>query len=443
MAKTSLYGTIGTSNNNLVDGQQYATTLNAVSGKTVKDLTGNVVASVTGNLTFNTTGQSDAVQLAFGKATGNYQGTLNLAGAKSPIENGEAKTVLGVTVLPENVSYNVDVLSQRKVTLSGGTATAVGLLSGASLPAISLSSTSDDLHTTRVNVAGATVTSGGLTFTLPSTYINAAGSINVPVTVTGFGAAAVTTTGVNSLAVTSAEVASVGDTATYTSLSGKYKYSVTDVGIAQGVTSNSTFGGALTASIGPNATLAIYSTNSSNCVPLSSMVNPSAQYGVVGSEADILNSTLTGAGGATPTMSWRTRTSTEANGPGVLLTSDVVQISGVSGIDYVLQMSYTGQTGTEPIDTFSNGAWATPTGPYEGLSYASYQATLASGTLPTVGTWGVDPTTHQTWEVVSGNGTFAVDPPSAVPEPSTLVLLGIGAIGLLARAWRRRKQIIA
>ena len=268
MAGSSLLGTVSTSNDPLVDGQQYATTLKAVTGKTVKDLTGNVVASVTGNLTISTTGQSDAVKLALGTKTGNYYGTLNLAGSgtTTPIQNGEASTVKNVTVLPETVSYNVDVLSARKLIVSGGTVnapgnqvskfsstggtvTAAGLLNGASLPAFSLSSTGDDIHNTRVTVAGTAVTSGGLTFTLPSTYINSAGSLNVPVTVTGYSTAAVTASGSTSLAVNTAEALSVGDTTKYTSIVNKYKYQVTDVGIATAATTGSGFGPALVANV--------------------------------------------------------------------------------------------------------------------------------------------------------------------------------------------------
>jgi hypothetical protein len=43
--------------------------------------------------------------------------------------------------------------------------------------------------------------------------------------------------------------------------------------------------------------------------------------------------------------------------------------------------------------------------------------------------------------------TFSVGskltPPTAVPEPSTLTLLGIGSLGLLGYGWKRRKQVTA
>ncbi len=52
----------------------------------------------------------------------------------------------------------------------------------------------------------------------------------------------------------------------------------------------------------------------------------------------------------------------------------------------------------------------------------------------TLGDWGVNTTNHTVWAVMDHNSQFAV-----TPEPSTLALFGVGAIGLLAYRWRRRR----
>ena len=53
-----------------------------------------------------------------------------------------------------------------------------------------------------------------------------------------------------------------------------------------------------------------------------------------------------------------------------------------------------------------------------------------------VGNWGVDTSTHQAWVVLAGgnSGEFAV---TIVPEPASLLLMGLGALLLGLRPRRR------
>ena len=152
-------------------------------------------------------------------------------------------------------------------------------------------------------------------------------------------------------------------------------------------------------------------------------------------------------------MSWRTQTQAERTSPSLL--SDVVDLSGMalSGSSgqtapFVLQMTYNpvllpGGAGNEGLWASEGGiylGWLNPNtdiwqnavlGNY-GSSNDYFVGVGAWSGDTTLGDWGVNTANHTAWAVVNHNSEFAV-----VPEPSTLVLLGV-AIGLPGCAWRRR-----
>ncbi len=158
------------------------------------------------------------------------------------------------------------------------------------------------------------------------------------------------------------------------------------------------------------------------------------------------------------------------------MTSDVVKVSGLNpAAGYALQMTFDNRINMA-LDGLTKGTVANElaglyvaeragpgdTGSWQKVAAGAHagdavyggsghleslSAFLAANSAYTLadlaGSWGVDPSspdqgTGHSWVIVAGGGSgiFAV-----VPEPSTLVLIGISAgIGLMAYGLRRRKS---
>ncbi|MCG3179250.1 MAG: hypothetical protein BIFFINMI_01584 [Phycisphaerae bacterium] len=204
-----------------------------------------------------------------------------------------------------------------------------------------------------------------------------------------------------------------------------------------------------------------------------STVNGPGGGPLLGTTVEILAGTNNSGSGATVQFAWRTRTQAEtftAEGgsptePPLLISqgvfglcTDVVEISGVGAGDvFVLQMSYDDYGGAifdEAVEA-ANGCihlnWLNPNGGGEGVAMwenavlgnngtnvgvQNYQGSWDDAGQPMdLGAWGVDTVNNVIWAVLDHNSQFA-----AAPEPATMLLLGLGGMGLLARGTRRRRQ---
>ena len=102
---------------------------------------------------------------------------------------------------------------------------------------------------------------------------------------------------------------------------------------------------------------------------------------------------------------------------------------------FVLAMTYDANSLFAPyLASFDSGTWQRATLDDIGSANDQFVGFGAWSGDKTLGDWGIDPIGHTVWAVLDHDGNFA-----AVPEPSTLILFGVGAVGMMAYAWRKRR----
>lgn len=229
-----------------------------------------------------------------------------------------------------------------------------------------------------------------------------------------------------------------------------------NVGQATADRSNSTasFGTALTGNVAAAGSYA-------NLASQVTATTGSGGAASLGTEAIIVAGYNNGGSTDTVSMAWRTRTVGESDisQPTQKLYSDVVRVTGMTtGSDiFALQMNYVYSGANESdlkLGWLNGSTWvnailgnttvgASTIGATQGYlgSWSTFEAAYApGGTFDSaaelqsfLGSYGVDTSGNTVWALLNHNSDFAV-----IPEPTSLGLLGLGAIGLLARRRRNR-----
>ena len=176
--------------------------------------------------------------------------------------------------------------------------------------------------------------------------------------------------------------------------------------------------------------------------------------GTFGTQADVVAGVNASGSSLDVAMAWRQFDSAETAAFPALTNplSDIVQLTGMGTGEtdpFVLQLSYDSSL----VQSYHDGmflAWLSPTDGWTqavagNFGFGTSAVTGATGSWDSIvdpgdlasylGSWGVDSASETVWAVLNHNSQFAV---LAVPEPSSLLMAGMGLIGLLLSVRRRR-----